>query len=79
MKIPRNLSGHQLVQILCSDWGYRKLHQTGSHVVLQTQEPKQHRIAVPDHKALRIGTLLAILRSVSTHKGVSRDEILKNL
>lgn len=34
------------------------------------------RIAVPNHKALRIGTLNGILRAVANHKGVAREEIL---
>jgi hypothetical protein len=30
MKIPRDLSGHDLVQALCRNWGYRIIHQEGS-------------------------------------------------
>ncbi len=36
-----------------------------------------HRIAVPVHKSLRIGTLNAILRAVAKHKNVELVEILK--
>lgn len=36
MKIPRDLSGAQLVKVLCRDWGYRVMHQEGSHIILQT-------------------------------------------
>ena len=60
MKVPRNLSGRELVQILVKKLGYKIIHQRGSHVVLETEDPPRHRIAVPDHKALRIGTLNAI-------------------
>ena len=42
MKIPRDLSGAQLVKVLCRDWGYRVVHQEGSHIILQTEEPS-HR------------------------------------
>ena len=79
MKIPRDLSGEQLVRHLSSHWRYTRIHQTGSHIILETDDPFQHRIAVPNHKAIRIGTLNAILRSISAHKGVSRDALLERL
>ncbi len=52
MKIPRDLSGHELVAALCTHCGYVKVHQVGSHIILQTQEPAPHRVAVPAHKPL---------------------------
>ena len=41
--------------------------------------PQHHRLAVPDQKTLRIGTLNAILRQVAAMKGVSREDILATL
>ena len=79
MKIPRDLSGSELIQILCRDWGYRKVNQEGSHMILETESPSHHRISVPEHKILRIGTLNSILRSVASHKGIERGELLKSL
>ncbi len=79
MKVPRDLSGAALVKCLCRSWGYRKVHQAGSHVILDTDDPSPHRIAVPAHKALRLGTLRSILRDVARHKNVSRDDILASL
>ena len=77
MKIPRHLSGHDLVQTLCRKWGYRLVHQEGSHVVLETDEPSHQRLAVLARKYLRIGTLNAILRTVANHKRVQRDAIIE--
>jgi len=77
MKIPRHLSGHDLVQTLCR--GYRAVHQEGSHVVLETDEPSHQRLAVLARKYLRIGTLNAILRTVANHKCVQRDAIIESL
>ena len=79
MKLPRDLSGRRLVAKLTSSWGYRQVHQSGSHIVLETEQPGHQRIAVPDHRALRIGTLNSILRVVAAHKGVTRQEILDTL
>ncbi len=79
MKLPRNLSGSALAKTLCRQWDYVQVHQTGSHIILDTGVPSKQRIAVPAHKALRIGTLNNILRSVAEHKGVLREDILDTL
>jgi predicted RNA binding protein YcfA (HicA-like mRNA interferase family) len=79
MKLPRDLSGRQLVQGLCGSWGYKQVHQVGSHIIIETEMPQHQRLSVPDHHPLRTGTLNAILRAVAAHKGVSREEILRSL
>jgi predicted RNA binding protein YcfA (HicA-like mRNA interferase family) len=79
VKIPRDLSGRELVKHLERNWRYRVLNQEGSHIILQTEEPSRQRIPVPDHDALRIGTLNTILRLISQHKGVSKDELLEGI
>jgi len=68
MKLPSDVSGQALVDALCRHWGYAKVNQVGSHIVVQTQDPTPHRVAIPAHKALRVGTLNGILRSVANHK-----------
>jgi hypothetical protein len=65
MKIPRNVSGTELSDVLCRRWQYL------SHIILETSEPSHQRIAIPAHRA--------ILRTAAEHKGVSRDEIIATL
>jgi hypothetical protein len=65
MKLPRDLSGDKLARLLCRKWDYQQINQVGSHI--------------PAHKALRIGTLNGILRTVATHKNVDREDILSSL
>jgi hypothetical protein len=36
-----------------------------------------HRVAVPAHAALRIGTLNSILSAVALHKNVRKEDVLK--
>jgi predicted RNA binding protein YcfA (HicA-like mRNA interferase family) len=76
MKLPRDLSGAELIKLLCKHHGYCQLDQEGSHVILQTETPRHHRLAVPNHNPLRIGTLNAILRAVADAKGVAKEDIL---
>lgn len=79
MRLPRDLSGERLIRVLCRRWEYRRVSQVGSHVALETDTPVRQRLVVPAHKALRVGTLNSILRSVAAHKGVSREDILESL
>jgi predicted RNA binding protein YcfA (HicA-like mRNA interferase family) len=79
MKLPRDLRGEDLVQHLIRRWAYAKVHQVGSHIILQTEEPSSQRIAVPAHNPLRVGTLNAILAAVANHKDVTKEAILKGL
>lgn len=59
MKIPRDLSGREIVKVLCKHWDYRQIHQEGSHIILQTDTPSHQRIPVPDRNPVRIGPLTA--------------------
>jgi len=76
VKIPRDLSGREIVKALCKNWDYRQVHQEGSHIILQTDTPSHQRIPVPDHNPVRIGTLNSILRLVARHKGVDKQAVL---
>jgi predicted RNA binding protein YcfA (HicA-like mRNA interferase family) len=79
MKLPRDLSGEDLLKHLCKDWGYQQIHQVGSHAILQTLQPSPHRIAGSMHAALRVGTLNSILSAVAGHKSVPKVDVLKCL
>jgi predicted RNA binding protein YcfA (HicA-like mRNA interferase family) len=79
MKIPRDVSGARVADLLCQKWQYVRVHQVGSHIILETAQPTHHRIAIPNHHPLRLGTFSSILRAVAQHKGVPRDEIIADL
>ena len=79
MKLPRDLSGAELIKVLCKHYGYVRLHQEGSHVILQTETPRHHRIPIPDHRPLRLGTLNAILNAVARIQDIDKGDILEKL
>lgn len=79
MKLPRDVYGRNLAAVLCRHWGYAKVNQVGSHMILQTETPEHHRISIPDHKPLRLGTFNAILREVATAQKTTRESILATL
>jgi predicted RNA binding protein YcfA (HicA-like mRNA interferase family) len=78
MKLPRDLTGHQLVKAL-EVLGYAVTRQTGSHIRTTTQENGEHHITVPNHNPIKPGTLNAILKDVANHFQIDRDELLKRL
>ena len=64
------LPGKQVCAILAAH-GFEKVRQRGSYVVMQRRtEEGSTTIPVPDHKELKTGTLLSIIRQC----GVPRSE-----
>lgn len=75
MKLPRDLSGKEFAAAL-SRLGYEINHQTGSHIRLTTKRNGEHHITVPNHPAIKVGTLSAIFRSLADHHKLERDELM---
>jgi len=79
MRLPRDLSGADLVKRLGGRYGYRITRQTGSHMRLTSTVRGEHHITIPNHDPLRLGTLAAILASVGEYHGLTRDELIRQL
>ena len=71
MKLPRDLSGAQIVKSL-KRLGFVVVRQTGSHARLVKAEK---RITVPMHASVAVGTLQSIIRQA----GLSAEEFLESL
>jgi predicted RNA binding protein YcfA (HicA-like mRNA interferase family) len=78
MKIPRDLSGQDLIKYL-KPYGYSVSRQTGSHIRLTTDTNGQHHITIPNHDPLKIGTLSAIISEIAIHFNKSKDELMQEL
>jgi predicted RNA binding protein YcfA (HicA-like mRNA interferase family) len=66
----RVLSGKEVCQILESH-GFVQVRQKGSHIIMQKKLSNSTiTVPVPNHKELRTGTLLSIIRQ----SGVSKTE-----
>lgn len=63
------ISGKELIKILIA-FGFYIHHRKGSHVTLKKDYPPC-RVTVPDHKTLKKGLLLGILKRA----GMSKDDI----
>ena len=78
MKIPRDISGQELVKALRA-FGYVKVRQDGSHIRLSTSLDGQHHVTIPDHHPMKIGTFKSILNAVAAHHRLTAEELLKKL
>ena len=78
MRLPRDVAPQSLIRAL-SVYGYHLTRQTGSHIRVTTQIGGEHHEVIPNHKAIKIGTLQRILSSVAKHHSISADELLKSL
>ena len=58
----RVLSGREVCSIL-NQQGFAEVRRKGSHIVMQRRvEGTTITVPVPDHKEIRVGTLLSIIR-----------------
>jgi predicted RNA binding protein YcfA (HicA-like mRNA interferase family) len=78
VRLPRDLSGRALAKSL-ETLGYQITRQTGSHLRLTTQEQVEHHVTIPNHKALRVGTLAGILDEVAEHLHLTRAALVEKL
>ncbi len=79
MKLPRDLSGHDLAQAL-RQYGYIITRQTGSYLRLKsTYRGPDHYITIPAHQTLKVGTLNAIISAVAVYLEVERSQLMHEL
>lgn len=79
MKLPRDVSGHELAKIL-RRYGYEVSRQSGSHIQLTTNIlGTNHTVTVPAHKFLKVGTFNSILSRVASYLKMERSELIKEL
>jgi len=76
MKEKLSCSGKWLVKKVIKKFGYIKQRQKGSHVTLEFEGKG---LTIPLHKELDKGTQNAIIRLVSLHTGLKKEEIIKKL
>ena len=79
MKLPRDLSGDQLIRAL-RRFGYQTTRQTGSHIrITSNLQGGEHHVTIPAHTHLRVGTLAEILDDVANYLNVTREELIRQL
>ena len=80
MKLPRDLSGDDLIKLLRSHFGYRFLRQRGNYVRLGAAiKGNEHRVTIPRHQQIRVGTLNSILIDGAEHFSLTQDDVRQQL
>lgn len=80
MRLPRDISGDELVRLLRRRYGYRFVRQKGSHMRLtSTMLGAESHVSVPRHSNVNVNTLNSILSDVGEYLGMSRSELLEDL
>ena len=78
-KIPRDISGRELAKLL-NRYQYEVSRESGSHLRLVSMyQNKAHKITIPDHNAIKIGTLNNILNDVAEYLKISKQELTNEL
>ncbi len=81
MKLPRNLSGKDLIRSLAR-LGYVVSRQKGSHIRLTrsaTYNHPEHHISIPNQDELKVGLLADILDDVAATQGITREALMELL
>ena len=64
------LSGREVCRIL-QRYGFKEIRQRGSHIVMQKQlDNGTITVPVPDHKEIKRGTMISIIRQ----SGIPKEE-----
>jgi predicted RNA binding protein YcfA (HicA-like mRNA interferase family) len=79
LKLPRDLSGHELAKLL-RRYGYEIVRQTGSHLRLRSMlRGFPHQITIPAHDPMKVGTMAGILSEVAVYLEMDRALLAKEL
>jgi predicted RNA binding protein YcfA (HicA-like mRNA interferase family) len=79
LKLPRDLSGHELAKLL-RRYDYAVVRQTGSNMRLKsTFRGMPHHITIPAHDPIKVGTLAGILSEVAGYLEIDRSMLDKEL
>ena len=78
-RMPRDISGRKLTKLL-EQYGYQLEREKGSHIrFISTYKGTEHKITIPDHDNLKIGTLSNILKDISAYLSIDKEALVKSL
>jgi len=78
MKLPRNLDSNILIKKL-EILGYSITRQTGSHIRVSTKVNGENHETIPFQEPLKAGTLNVILKHLSVHHHLTREQLFEKL
>ena len=80
MKLPRDLSGEEVVKLLNRHFGYQPKRSRGSHMtVALLKGTSEHSVTIPRHRYVRVGTLGQIVSDVAAFVSLPEEEVRRRL
>ena len=80
MRLPRDLAGKDLIQLLGRHYGYRLRRSRGSHMLATlTTLTGRHSVTVARHRVLKVGTLGQIVSEVAAFVGSTDKDVREKL
>jgi predicted RNA binding protein YcfA (HicA-like mRNA interferase family) len=78
-KIPRDISGRGMAKLI-KIYGYNIVKERGGHIrLLSNIKDSEHKITIPDHKQIKIGTLNNILNDIGGYLKMSKEQLVHEL
>ena len=78
-KIPRDISGRELAQLL-GKYEYTIKRETGSHIRLVSEtRGTEYKMTIPDHNPIKIGTLNNILNDLADYLKINKKTLIDEL
>ena len=77
MRLPRDLSGEEVVRLLSRHFEYEIVRTRGSHIIVRRETPDSppHILTVPRHRNVSIGTLDSIVGAVAESLSLPKNEV----
>ena len=78
-RIPRDISGKELAK-LRRKYDYKIERRGGSHIRLVSHSKGfEHKIIIPDHESIKIGTLNNILNDLADYLKMTKEKLIEEL
>lgn len=79
-KIPRDISGQDLIKKLKKQYNFSVTRQTRSHIRLtSTYTGKEYHITIPAHNPIKIGTFNNILTDLAGYLSLEKKDVIDAL
>jgi len=79
MRSPKDVNARDLIKVL-GRYGYVVIRQEGSHIRMgKTVSDKTHKVTIPNHNPMKIGTFQRIVKEVCLFNGLSINEFYSQL
>ena len=79
MRSPKDVNARDIIKVL-ERYGYVVIRQEGSHIRIgKTESGKIHKVTIPNHNPMKIGTFQRIAKEVCIFNGLSTNEFYSQL